>query len=270
MSEPSLNISKGSWILVTGPTSFVASHIINQFLERGYRVRATVRHASDASWVADEAFKLYSGNGSFELACVPDFSADRAFDAAIKGVCAIVDVATVSRFDPDPNNVIPQAVASTTSILHAALEESSVQQFVYTSSCVATFLPSPDNKSRVERDTWNEEAVRLAWAPPPHAPEHGFNVYAASKVAAEKAVWKFVEEKKPRFSVNVISPGTVLGEPLHKNYIRSTCTWVTELFDGQPRKALSFPASKSSNHALSGDELLNYQPRRCPNGTYLT
>lgn len=244
MSESKLSIPEGSLVLVTGATSFVASHIIKEFLERGYRVRATVRQTSNTSWIADEAFKSYADSSSFELVSVPDLSADHAFDSAVKGVSAIVHVATDSSFDSNPHKVIPQTVASTTSILHAALQESSVQQFVYTSSCAAAYLPSPDNKSHVERDTWNEEAVQLAWAPPPHGPEQGFIVYAASKVTAEKAVWKFVEEKKPHFSVNVVSPGTVLGEPLHKNYIRSTCSWATELYEGQPGKVIALPASK--------------------------
>ena len=260
MSELKPSIPDGSWILVTGATSFVASHIIKQFLERGYKVRGTVRQASNASWVVDEAFKSYANSGSFELISVPNFTTDHAFDAAIKGVCAIVHVATVSSLESNPNNVIPQTVASTTSILHAAQHEPSVRQFVYTSSCAAAYFPNPDDKSHVERDTWNEKAVQLAWASPPHGPEKGFIVYSASKVAAEKAVWKFVEEKEPRFSVNVVSPGTVLGEPLHKNYIRSTCSWVTELYDGQLSKVPTLHASKSLNRALSGNELLSPHP----------
>ena len=120
MAELETTIPKGSWVLVTGATSYVASHIIKQFLERGYRVRSTVRNASAASWIVNEVFKSYADTGKFELATVPDICADHAFDEAVKGVSAIVHVATIgnlSSLSPDANEVIPQTVAAATSIL---------------------------------------------------------------------------------------------------------------------------------------------------------
>lgn len=117
MTDLETTIPKGSWVLVTGATSYVASHIIKQFLERGYRVRGTVRNASDVSWIVNEAFKSYADTGDFKLIAVPDIGADHAFDEAIKGVSAILHVATVSSLSSDPNEVIPQTVAAATSIL---------------------------------------------------------------------------------------------------------------------------------------------------------
>lgn len=69
----------------------------------------------------------------------------------------------------------------------------------------------------------------------------------ASKIAAEKEVWKIVEDKKPHFAANVVSPGTILGEPLHKNYIRSTGLWVPQLYDGKTAKLAGLPASELPN-----------------------
>ncbi|KUJ19434.1 NAD(P)-binding protein [Mollisia scopiformis] len=241
MTELKTTIPKGSLVLVTGATSYVASHIIKQFLERGYKVRSTVRNISDASWVATEAFKSYADTGDFELVEVADFGAEHAFDGAVKRVSAIVHVATVIGFSPDPNEVIPLTVAVATSIMLAALKEPSVKQFVYTSSCAAAAYPESE-KIHVDQDSWNEKAVELAWTPPPYGPFQGFVVYFASKVAAEKAVWKIVEEKKPHFTTNVVSPGTVLGEPIHPNYVRSTGSWVPQLFRGETAN-LGLPAT---------------------------
>lgn len=116
MTELETTIPKGSLVLVTGATSYVASHIIKQFLERGYRVRGTVRNASDASWIVNEAFKPYADAGDFELIAVPDIGADHAFNEAVKGVSAILHVASISSWSSDPNEVIPLTVAAATSI----------------------------------------------------------------------------------------------------------------------------------------------------------
>jgi nucleoside-diphosphate-sugar epimerase len=55
-------------------------------------------------------------------------------------------------------------------------------------------------------------------------------VYAASKVAAEQALWKYVEDNKPRFVANVVSPSGILGEPLHERHATSYGNWIYSLF----------------------------------------
>jgi hypothetical protein len=63
-------------------------------------------------------------------------------------------------------------------------------------------LPEPDKEFTVDVDTWNEAAVKMAWAPPPYAMDRAYAVYAASKTQAEQALWKFEKEEKPGFVVN--------------------------------------------------------------------
>ena len=58
----------------------------------------------------------------------------------------------------------------------------------------------------MSKDDWSQEAVDLAWAPPPYTSDRAFPVYAASKVAGEKAFWKFIEDEKPHFVGNTILP----------------------------------------------------------------
>jgi hypothetical protein len=196
MAEPTTTIPKGSWVLVTGANGFVASHVVREFLQRGYKVRGTVRDLEKSSWLIQDVFKSYADNGDFELVFVPDLAARDAFDDAVKGISAIVHVASITTFSPDPNEVVTQTVAGATSILHAALREPLVKAFVYTGSITAATMCVPGNSTHVERDTWNEEALKLAWAPPPYEPSRGMFVYNASKTEAEVAVWKFVAEKK--------------------------------------------------------------------------
>ena len=244
MAEPAATLPKGSWVLVTGITGLVASHVAKQFLDRGYKVRGTVRDLVKASWLRDDLFKSHAEKGNLDLVVVSDLGADNAFDDAVKGMSAIIHLATVVDLDPDPNHVVPRTVRAVTSILSAALNEPSVKEFVYTSSYSAAATPIPGQNTHVERDTWNEFAVQLAWAPPPYTPERGFLVYVASKVAAEKEVWKFVEEKSPSFTVNVISPSAILGQPLNKHHAESNGAWIKLLLYGQTEVVSQLAQSK--------------------------
>jgi uncharacterized protein YbjT (DUF2867 family) len=70
-------------ILVTGASGFVASHVIRQFLEAGYKVRGTVRNEASAKKVK-QAHSQYADNLSFSY--VRDISAPGAFDQAVQGV----------------------------------------------------------------------------------------------------------------------------------------------------------------------------------------
>ncbi|KAJ4295303.1 hypothetical protein N0V90_007314 [Kalmusia sp. IMI 367209] len=247
MAAIKTTIPKGSLILITGATGFVASHVAKQFLERGYRVRGTVRDLNKASWLVSDVFKVYADQAAFELILVPDFTAENAFSEAVKGVAAIAHVAAATDFDPDPNNVIPQAVTATTSLMEAALRESSILEFVYTSSIVTATMPVPGNSTRVERHTWNDLALQLAWAPPPYEPERGPLVYMASKVAAEKAVWEFSEQKKPRFAVNAICPPAILGEPLDRTHVEVKAAYIKLLAEGKTEFLETMPATLAVN-----------------------
>ncbi|RYP01730.1 hypothetical protein DL764_006104 [Monosporascus ibericus] len=242
MSSLKTSIPIGSWVLVTGATGFVGSHVTRQLLERGYKVRGTVRDLEQASWLVNDDFKSYAAHGLLELYAVPNLGAEGVFDEAIKGMSAVAHIATITSFDPDPNNVIPQTVSSVVSILKAAMKEPSVKSFAFTSSILATTSPVPGNNTHVERDTWNGFAVQAAWAPPPYEASRGGFTYAASKVLAEKEVWKFVEENSPHFSVNVISPASIIGEPLHKKHTEGSAKWVAMAYRGDKEAMEAYPA----------------------------
>ncbi|RDW57271.1 hypothetical protein BP5796_12721 [Coleophoma crateriformis] len=232
MAEPAARIPKGSWILITGVNGFVAAHLAKQLLQRGYKIRGTVRDLEKSSWLINDVFQSSADDGNFELVQVPDLGAEGAFDDAVKGMSAAAHVASIGTFDADPYKVIPQTVMGAISILQAALREPMMKAFVYTSSIVATTLVIPDIHTRVERDTWNEDAINMAWAPPPYEPARGPVVYAASKTEAEKAVWKFAEEKNPHFSINSICPATIIGEPLGKKHVETPYAFLKLLYDG--------------------------------------
>ncbi|KAK7950976.1 uncharacterized protein PG986_006704 [Apiospora aurea] len=245
MTNPQASISKCSLVLITGATGHIAAHTVKQFLERGYRVRGTVRDLQSAAWLVEDVFKAYADSGFLELAHVPDLGAEHAFDHAIKGASAIVHIASILTFAGDPSQVIPPVVRGVTSILEAARAEPSVKSFVYTSSIAAAVDIGPGMAAaHVGRDSWNDRAVKLAYAPPPAGAsfDHGHAVYQASKVEAEKAVWAFAEKNKPHFTVNVVSPSTVLGEALTKRHLQNPYPWIKNLYDGDESVGALFQA----------------------------
>lgn len=244
MAEPQSSIPKGSWVLVTGATGFVGSHTVKAFLERGYKVRGTVRDLKKASWLVSNTFKFYADRGDFELTVVADLGADHAFDEAVRGVSAIAHVASIVTFEADPNKVIPATVAGATGILEAALKEPSVKEFVYTSSIVAATMPVPGNPTRVDKSTWNDFVVEAAWAPPPYDGNRGMFSYMASKVSAEKAVWKFAEERNPHFTINAVLPASIMGEALNKAHNEGGGAWVKTIYDGDMSVLGSLSACK--------------------------
>ncbi|KAH8688571.1 hypothetical protein BGZ61DRAFT_533343 [Ilyonectria robusta] len=211
-------IPKGSTVLVTGTNGQVGSHVADQFLQFGYKVRGAVRDTKKNAWL-NTVFNEKYGNDKFELVSIPDMAVPEAFDEAIKGVSAISHVATVMIFDPDPNKVIPTVISGAINALKAAYAEPSVKRFIFTSSSTtAAMSPKPNVPGIViTEDTWNEEAVKLAWAEPPYLPERSAITYAASKTQAEQEVWKFHGEnkhKRPDLVVNIVLPNANLGKSL--------------------------------------------------------
>jgi nucleoside-diphosphate-sugar epimerase len=240
MSELQTTIPKGSVVLVTGATGFVASHLTRQLLQRGYKIRGTVRDISKATWLTEKSFSPLATPENLELVAVPDLAVPHAFDEAVKGVSAIAHVATIANMEPEPKNIVPQTVGAVVGILEAAANEPSVKEFVYTSSIVAGTFPTVGNDTFVTRDTWNDATTKLAYAPPPYEPTQWFFSYAESKLASEKAVWKFAEEKKPHFNVNVVSPSGIFGEPLNEKHAGSAGDWISILFKGDMERLGQF------------------------------
>ncbi|GKT75575.1 aldehyde reductase [Colletotrichum tofieldiae] len=189
-------IPKGSTVLVTGANGLVGSHVADQFLKFGYKVRGTVRDVNKNTWLSDVFDKTY-GKGKFELASIPDMATDGAFDKAIKGVSAVIHVASVMSFDPDPSKVIPPVVSGAVNAIRAAYAELSVKRFVFTSSSTAALSPEPNVPGIiVTESTWNKKALQLAWAAAANTPERAVINYAASKTQSEKEIWKFHDENK--------------------------------------------------------------------------
>ncbi|KAF7926117.1 uncharacterized protein EAE97_010417 [Botrytis byssoidea] len=203
-------IPKDSTVLVTGINGYIGSHVADQLLKAGYRVRGTTRDASKVKKLLDLWEEQY-GKDRVEVAVVPNMANEGAFDEAVKGVTGIAHVASNLSFSPNPNDVIPECLAGVNGLLKSAAAEPSVKRFVITSSSMAATSPKPNKEFYIDENTWNDEDVEAAHAPPPYEPSRTWAVYGSSKVESERAVWNFVKEKKPGFVANAVLPDTVMG-----------------------------------------------------------
>ncbi|KAG7286016.1 hypothetical protein NEMBOFW57_008313 [Staphylotrichum longicolle] len=195
-----LTLPRGSLILVTGASGFIASNFIVEALQAGYKIRGTARSEAKAQRTKDVYKSL-----NYDVVVVPEMEPEGAFDQAVRGVDAIVHMSSPLTFSPNPKEVVPPAVNGATSILRSALREPKIRRFVFTSSSTATSLPTPGKKFKIDKNSWNTEVDAFVDFPPPYKPENAFKVYAASKTKAELAVWDFMKTYKPNFVINFVS-----------------------------------------------------------------
>ncbi|KAF3935146.1 Dihydroflavonol-4-reductase [Dactylellina cionopaga] len=210
VSPENFALPQGSLILVTGANGYIGANVVREALDAGYKVRGTTRSGEKSQYTE----KVFDNNPSYSTTVVAEVENEGAWDEAMKDVNAVVHMATDTSFSPDPNQVVSKTEAGVLSILRSAAKTPSVKRFVLTSSSSAVLLPQPGKHITVGVDDWNDEAEKLAWAPPPYKPERAFPVYAASKAAGEKAFWKFIKEEKPGFVGNTILPNFNVGRIL--------------------------------------------------------
>lgn len=231
-------IPQGSLVLVTGANGYIASHVVDQFLAAGYRVRGTVRSDSKGAWVKELFDKKYGPN-RFELAIVADFEKIGAFDDAMKDAAGVAHVAANLMLNVDDQklsfseHVQPGVTAAVNYILDSAAATPSVKRFIMTSSSMAATNPKPGVKFTITDKTWNYEVIEAARAPPPYDARRWWDIYGASKTLAEQELWKFLQDHKDvNFVANTILPNTNFGPFLSPENQASgnTASWVSELY----------------------------------------
>ncbi|MEO8074856.1 MAG: NAD-dependent epimerase/dehydratase family protein [Acidobacteriota bacterium] len=184
-------------VCVTGASGFVAAHIVRELLERGYRVRGTVRNAVQAGKYG--FLTSLPGAGERLELVGADLLTAGAYDAAVAGCDIVIHTASpylVNVADPQRDLVDP-AVKGTLNVLQSA-RSAGVRRVVLTSSIAAICDEPVEGKVLTEAD-WNERSSLER------------NPYYFSKVSAERAAWKFVDERAAGFDLVAINPFMVVG-----------------------------------------------------------
>jgi dihydroflavonol-4-reductase len=192
-------------ILVTGVSGYVGKWCAVKLLEKGYRVRGTVRSEAKAQQVHDTIERTVGPEPASRLELVQaDILNDKGWVAAMKGVTAVMHVATAVRADEpkDPDLVVRPAVEGTARVLRAA-HEAGIKRFILTSS-IATVAYGHGHTSgrRIYDETYftNLENMRWTWA------------YCIGKTKAERAAWDYA--KANGIELTTIHPGAIIGPAL--------------------------------------------------------
>ncbi|KAI9285101.1 putative cinnamoyl-CoA reductase [Umbelopsis sp. AD052] len=229
---------KGSRVLVTGVNGFIATHVAIQLLQAGYSVTGTVRSQAKAD-VLQEFIPTKYGSDKFNIIITEDMEKEGAFDEAVKDVDAIAHVASPTNFDPENpiRDVVNPAVNGTINLLESAHKYGNkVKHVVVTSSVSAIINPLEQLPYVYTEKDWNEMALGAVSQWKEGDPVNGLLTYAASKVAAERALFKFQKEVSPKFTINTILPGTTFGAiistPKSAKDITGTRSHVTAYYNG--------------------------------------
>ncbi|MEZ0094483.1 NAD-dependent epimerase/dehydratase family protein [Streptacidiphilus sp. EB129] len=164
----------GETVLVTGGTGYLAGWVIAGLLQRGYRVRTTVRSLDRAQQVRDAVSEQAGGQaaGAIEFAAA-DLLSDDGWDEATAGADYVLHTASPMPFGPGVD-LITTAREGTRRVLGAAAR-AGVGRAVFTSSGVTADTGDPDTP-----------ATETTWTVPSGTT---VRAYPDSKILAERDAW---------------------------------------------------------------------------------
>lgn len=223
---------KNAKVLVTGVTGYVGAHVAQQLLLHGYKVRGTVRSTADEAKLTKLRQQITEGLPSEGLPELEFVEADLlnadSWPAAVAGCEFIAHVASPfpAEIPSDPDSIIKPAVDGTLNVLKAASDDGNVKRIVLTSSLAAIHdVKTMDASSDTEK-IYNEDD----WVDPEKV-----EAYSKSKILAEKAAFKFVEELtqvdgKKKLEIVAINPCYVLG-PMLSDALSTSVAAMKRLLD---------------------------------------
>ncbi|GAA1862623.1 aldehyde reductase [Pseudonocardia ailaonensis] len=205
--------SPSGTVLVTGATGYLAGWVIVELLDRGYRVRGTVRDVDRAEPARRAIVSRSTGPGELELVRA-DLLDDEGWADAVRGVDAVLHTASPMPFDATADLIV-SAREGTRRVLTAAAR-ADVRRVVFTSSGVTANPADP-------ADTATEEM----WAEPSGRPAHA---YPDSKIHAEKLAWELADELG--LQLTAVLPSFMQGPPVGEPGRAGTIDVVRRLLDG--------------------------------------
>jgi len=211
----SLPPSNGKTVLITGINGYIASVLGQLLLTKGYSLRGTTRRRSSTEPLLSGPYAPYRDR--VKIFEVEDITISGAFDEASHGVDGIFHTASPVDFSLESyDQMVVPAVKGSETLLHSALKAGpQLSSVVVTSSVIAVVNippPRPDyvftesDFATVALETANKDKDEGRKTP-------SGVLYGASKIAAERAVWKFRDEHKPKFAITAVNPSVVIGPP---------------------------------------------------------
>ncbi|KAJ9298200.1 hypothetical protein DTO271G3_3805 [Paecilomyces variotii] len=216
--------------LVTGANGFIASHIVQQLLENGHQVHATVRSIKNEKKIKHLLDMQVQWPGKLTL-FEADLLKETSFDAATKDCSVVYHVASPfiieSMIRDGRKEVVEPALKGTQNVLNSVIKCDTVKLVVLTSSVAAIFGDNADVQS-MKNNTLSSEYFNTT-----STVTH--NSYSYSKVIAEKEAWKvYKAQPSPRrWKLVTINPGLVLGPSLSPTSESGSLSLLDQLLRGE-------------------------------------
>ncbi|MFI6875394.1 NAD-dependent epimerase/dehydratase family protein [Streptomyces sp. NPDC050400] len=215
-------------VLVTGGTGYVGGWCIAELLERGYRVRATVRSHSKERAVRDAVASWVDAGDRLEFA-IADLTSDQNWDAAVADVDFVLHVASpMGGSGATPEALVATARDGALRVVRAAAE-AGVRRVVMTSAANTASPSSYTEDSVTDETLWTDPAD------PTLIP------YRRSKTLAELAAWDYMASYDGPTELVTVLPGAVFGPILSTATTGSTgivAQMLTGAMPGVPRIGL--------------------------------
>ena len=228
-------LKEGETVLITGGTGWIGSHIVNEALKAGLKVKLAIRSEEKARALIQALEKIHQAEGQITTILIPDLGGKDAWKEALVDVQAVIHAAIdLSLIGSDAESFIRGVLDLNINLLQAAKNRGgSIKRIVITSSSVTLGLPNAGASTTHywNADTWNEAAVERSKSAEPDM----YTAYAASKTLAEQAVWKFVkEENNPSLILNTVCPNSVFGAPVPGMQMASSGKMLLDASEGKP------------------------------------
>ncbi|KAB2352366.1 NAD-dependent epimerase/dehydratase family protein [Actinomadura rudentiformis] len=216
----------GQVVLVTGGSGFVGSHLLQQLLERGYRVHTTVRSLGNAAKVEPLRAMQERFPGRLEL-FEADLLNDGAFDQAMQGCEVVFHVASPflmpEKIKDGRRQLVEPALAGTRNVVASIERTPTVEKLVFTSTVGAIFGDYIDVRD-MENGVLTEKYFNTTST-------IDNNPYHYSKTVAERAAWD-AASAQDRWRMVAVNPGLVLGPSLTPASESGSLFLLDELFKG--------------------------------------
>jgi dihydroflavonol-4-reductase len=209
-------------VLVTGGTGFIAQYCMLALLEKGYRVRATIRSPEREAEVR-EHLRIGGVEAGERLSFVAaDLNDDFGWPQAVAGCAFVMHGAspTPSGNQTREEDWIEPAVNGNLRVLRAA-RDAGVRRVVLTSAFGAIGVGhKPEYRRPFDETDWSDLNGNVA-------------PYQKSKTLAERAAWDFIEREGNGLELTAVNPVAVYGPVLGADYSHSI-RLITNMLKGQP------------------------------------
>jgi len=180
-------------VLVTGANGHLGYNLTRLLLEKGYKVRASVRDKNDS---AKTAHLEPLGAEIVES----DILKPDTLKNAVRGMDGVFHTAAAfNHTSQNPDKEVRQPIVTGSSNLLNAAKEEGLKKVVYTSSVVAVGTVADGEAQLTEKD-WNDRAIEP---------------YAAAKTEAEKLAWDFAG--KNELNMVAVLPSVIIGPGFYRH-----------------------------------------------------